>query len=386
MQPPESGAKRPSRPQSSRSRSKGGSSDRRGGGKRDRGGRRKHSDRPVDVQVPEAKGETGFGSHGELLQAVSRTFFLSIKTLPEAVREPVALGYLVARATDTIADSAQGAPETRVTLLKDYVQLFKYGWQPSVAKQLAKEIIPGLEEAGEKRLLEETEALVAWFGEMPAFERRELLRVWTRIAYAQELDLVRFGEGKSVAALADQEALEDYTYLIAGCVGEFWTRLCAERCEGFSRQSLEAMEEKGRHFGQALQLINILRDYGKDLKAGRCYWPADQLAHAGVDPESLAANPGGALPVIAQWRERARMLLQDARDYVLAVDHPGIRLATALPVAIGSRTLTLLEDEQAALSGTARLSRGQIKWLIAQGWVASRVRPLLPKFLAVNAA
>jgi len=384
MQPPESGAKRPGRPQSSRSRSKGGSSDRRGGGKRDRGGRRKRSDRPVEVQVPEAKGDTGFEAHGELLQAVSRTFFLSIKTLPQAIREPVALGYLVARATDTIADSAQGAPETRVTLLKDYVQLFKYGWQPSVAKQLAKEVIPGLEDPGEKRLLEETEALVAWFSEMPAFERRELLRVWTRIAHAQELDLVRFGEGKTVAALPDREALEDYTYLIAGCVGEFWTRLCAERCEGFSRESLETMETRGRHFGQALQLINILRDYGKDLKSGRCYWPADDLQKAGVDSAELAGNPAAALPVVADWRQRAWSLLEEARDYVLAVDHPGIRLATALPVAIGSRTLALLEDEQSAVSGTARLSRSQIKWLIAQGWVASRIRPLLPKFLAVG--
>src|SRR6184192_1177574 len=42
----------------------------------------------------------------ELLKPVSRSFYLSIRLLPRALREPVALAYLLARTSDTIADSS----------------------------------------------------------------------------------------------------------------------------------------------------------------------------------------------------------------------------------------------------------------------------------------
>ena len=42
-----------------------------------------------------------------LLRAVSRSFYVSIRLLPRPLREPVAAAYLLARATDTIADTAQ---------------------------------------------------------------------------------------------------------------------------------------------------------------------------------------------------------------------------------------------------------------------------------------
>ena len=40
-----------------------------------------------------------------LLRQVSRSFDLSIRLLPPALQAPVAVGYLLARATDTVADT-----------------------------------------------------------------------------------------------------------------------------------------------------------------------------------------------------------------------------------------------------------------------------------------
>ena len=42
-----------------------------------------------------------------ILDSVSRSFFISIKLLPRKLREPVGIGYLLARATDTLADTAE---------------------------------------------------------------------------------------------------------------------------------------------------------------------------------------------------------------------------------------------------------------------------------------
>src|ERR1700686_4245248 len=44
---------------------------------------------------------------GSILRSVSRSFYLSIRILPWRLREAVALAYLLARATDTVADSAR---------------------------------------------------------------------------------------------------------------------------------------------------------------------------------------------------------------------------------------------------------------------------------------
>src|SRR5260221_10735891 len=53
----------------------------------------------------------------ELLKPVSRSFYISIRLLPRALREPVALAYLLARTSDTIADSSVVDADERVELL-----------------------------------------------------------------------------------------------------------------------------------------------------------------------------------------------------------------------------------------------------------------------------
>src|SRR2546423_15052603 len=42
-----------------------------------------------------------------ILSRVSRSFYLSIRLLPKKLRDPVSLGYLLARASDTIADTTE---------------------------------------------------------------------------------------------------------------------------------------------------------------------------------------------------------------------------------------------------------------------------------------
>ncbi len=44
-------------------------------------------------------------AHRQILRGVSRSFDLSIRLLPSALQSPVAIGYLLARATDTVADT-----------------------------------------------------------------------------------------------------------------------------------------------------------------------------------------------------------------------------------------------------------------------------------------
>ena len=53
-----------------------------------------------------------------ILKSVSRSFYLTIRFLPRPLREPIGLAYLLARATDTIADTAEIPAAVRLTNLK----------------------------------------------------------------------------------------------------------------------------------------------------------------------------------------------------------------------------------------------------------------------------
>jgi len=58
----------------------------------------------------------------ELLKPVSRSFYISIRLLPRALREPVALAYLLARTSDTIADCSAVDVEKRIELLDRFAR------------------------------------------------------------------------------------------------------------------------------------------------------------------------------------------------------------------------------------------------------------------------
>ena len=63
----------------------------------------------------------------------------------------------------------------------------------------------------------------------------------------------------------------------------------------------------GVRFGKGLQLVNILRDLPEDLRQGRCYLPAKELAAAGLTPEELL-EPGNMerlRPVYQRYLARA---------------------------------------------------------------------------------
>src|SRR6266498_5334789 len=54
----------------------------------------------------------------DLLKQVSRSFYLTLRVLPAAIRHQIGLAYLLARATDTIADTQIIAPAERLRALQ----------------------------------------------------------------------------------------------------------------------------------------------------------------------------------------------------------------------------------------------------------------------------
>jgi farnesyl-diphosphate farnesyltransferase len=196
----------------------------------------------------------------------------------------------------------------------------------------------------ERALLAQIGPCLDWLEALDGFDQSEIRAVLRQIIHGQRLDLQRFGAAGpgNIVALSTAAELEEYTYLVAGCVGEFWTRCCAHSLPRYSPLHLEPLLEMGRDFGQGLQLVNILRDLPADLQQGRCYLPETELAAVGASSSQLPAQLAAIKPVFLHWLERGRQFLTQGNRYLNAVSSRRARLACWLPCSIGLQTLDLL--------------------------------------------
>ncbi len=259
-----------------------------------------------------------------LLRSVSRSFFLTIRLLPCAVREPIALGYLLARASDTIADTSGAEIGQRIEAL----QQLRRG---DIAQHALSILVDRQAHPAERVLLKALPGLLDALEASPSRERLEW--VWAHILRGQLFDLARFVE--SSEPLSAQE-LDDYTFLVAGCVGEFWTRLCAERLPEFSRRPIEEQVVDGVAYGCGLQLVNILRDRRGDAEIGRVYVPDARFA---------------------ETKQQAHEGLVAGLRWVAAANYGRVRFACVPPARIGLETLARIEVG----SGPVKISRDAVR-------------------------
>jgi farnesyl-diphosphate farnesyltransferase len=282
---------------------------------------------------------------GELLKEVSRSFYLTLRVLPAKIRSPIGLAYLLARTTDTIADTELVPLEQRLAGLRQLRERIQgQGEAPLDFGDLAQR----QGSRAEGVLLEKCESSLALLRRLPPADGQLVREVLATITSGQELDLRRFAGASagSLVALRTDAELDDYTYRVAGCVGEFWTKMC--RAHLFPRAPVDGafLLANGMRFGKGLQLVNILRDLAADLRQGRCYLPADRLAAAGLKPEDLlqAANEPRLRPLYHGYLDHAEAHLLAGWAYtnVLPYGCVRVRLACSWPILIGCETLKLL--------------------------------------------
>ena len=312
---------------------------------------------------------------GSILRDVSRSFYVSIRLLPVPLRDPIALAYLLARATDTIADTADVNAPLRLERLRDLAALIQS--DAAIVAPFATRPT----DQGERALMERLPDCLEWLRVLPEEDRRDIRAALAEINEGQTLDVQRFQDAAEIRALDRTDDLDRYTYLVAGCVGEFWTRICFRRLPRFTAQPLARMLEWGVDYGKGLQLVNILRDVGADLRAGRCYLPANELQAAGVAPADLLRDATRAEPILRAWQERAQQGLAAGVEYACAIEPWRVRLATALPALIGLDTLTLLREAGAKVfESRIKIERATVRrimfTLLARGASPAAIRAL----------
>ena len=342
----------------------------------------------------------------DVLKSVSRSFYLSIRILPPAMRQPVAVAYLLARTADTISDTQALPPSRRLEqLLAFRAQIAQIAQiEGNASHEAVPCMVAGLDadsaiacmmagldadsegaSPGERTLLQNAGRVLLLLEELLEEDRERVQRVVVTLTLGMELDLTTFpAEGSgSVGALTTPAQLDRYTYLVAGCVGEFWTKTAMAHVPRMADRDAGDMSALGVRFGKALQLTNVLRDVPKDLRNGRCYLPAEDLEAAGLEPGDLL-KPGyasRARHVLAPWIRTALEHYEAAETYLLQTPRRclRLRLAAVWPILLGLATLEKLALNDCWLDPArpSRVRRRWVYWMMARSLVAAQSDVLL---------
>ena len=310
----------------------------------------------------------------DLLKATSRSFYLTLRVLPVRVRPQIGLAYLLARTTDTIADTELVPPAQRLgALQKLRERILGQNSAPLNFGKLAQK----QNMSAEKLLMQKVEDCLSALQNFSDADQKLIREVLITITSGQELDLKRFGNSSAgkIIALQTEAELDDYTYRVAGCVGGFWTKIC--RAHLFPHAKIDDTQfiADGIRFGKGLQLVNILRDLPTDLKNGRCYLPLEKLAKINLSPSDLLnpANENKLRPLYNRHLDLAESHLAAGWNYTNTIPFSQFRMrvACAWPILIGMKTIEKLRAASAIeLQQRVKVSRGEVKWLIFQSLLA----------------
>jgi len=244
-----------------------------------------------------------------ILQGVSRTFALTIPTLPPALYRAVANAYLLCRIADTIEDDADLPFDDKLSYSQTFIDIVR---GEADGDAFGRELAPRL--AGhtldaERELIAETAAVIRITHSLNKIQRQAMETCVRTMADG----MVYYQGQETLNGLPDQAAMDRYCYYVAGVVGEMLTELFCDHCPELASRRDEMMR-LAVSFGQGLQMTNILKDIWDDRARGACWLPADVFSLRGVRLSDLEPGTGG-------------QDFEDALGQLIAVAHGHLRNA-----------------------------------------------------------
>ena len=155
--------------------------------------------------------------------------------------------------------------------------------------------------------------------------------------------------------------LERYCRWVAGSIG----RLALGVFETDDRARAEPLADD---LGVGLQLGNILRDLGDDLRQGRVYLPIEDLERFGCHIQG-STIVGDAELVVAFEAERALAWLARGLELVPLLDRRSAACVLAMTGAYRALIEQVAANPSLALDSRVSLPPWQKRWLVARGLV-----------------
>ncbi len=266
----------------------------------------------------------------DLLVKTSRTFALAIPLLPQPTEREVGIAYLLFRIADTFEDASVPWSRARQTgALERFDELLREPRPETARRRVTEWLAEPLptEHEGYLELLSRVPEVLGALEGLGGPARRAIVHHTGRTIRGMIGFVERSGRD-GLLELRDVPELQRYCYIVAGIVGEMLTELFVLGAPRL-RPSAPFLQARAATFGEALQLVNILKDSADDRQEGRRYLPAN------AERSEIFAL--------------ARRDLDTAAEYVheiQAVGGPdGLVKFTGLPVALARASLDRVEEK-----------------------------------------
>lgn len=275
------------------------------------------------------------------LNKVSRSFALVIQQLPDKLKDPVCLFYLILRVLDTLEDDMKFDTEEKLPLLRNFYQYI--GDEKWYMKDIG-------DTHDYRMLLTHYPKIARVFQTLdPAYQ--DVIRDITK----------KMGNGMadfSVKKVCTLEEYDQYCHYVAGLVGMGLSDLFA--VSGYENDALREELRISNSMGLFLQKTNIIRDYHEDLFLGRSFWPAeiwtqyashfDRFANAPESPDSLACLNHLVLDTLRH--------IPDCINYMRKLTNKQVFRFCAIPQVMAIATLAEVYNNPKVFKGVVKIRKG----------------------------
>lgn len=275
------------------------------------------------------------------LNKVSRSFAIVIQQLPEKLKDPVCLFYLILRALDTLEDDMKFDSEKKLPLLRTfYLHIGDENWS--------------MHNVGDT---DDYRTLLAHYSKIARFYNTLDPDFQNVIADITN----KMGNGMANYALKKVHTLEDYDkycHYVAGLVGMGLSGLFA--VSGYENDTLKEEFRISNSMGLFLQKTNIIRDYHEDLFLGRSFWPTeiwtqyashfDRFANAPDAPNSLACLNHLVLDTLRH--------IPDCMAYMRKLHNKQVFRFCAIPQVMAMATLAEVYNNPKVFKGVVKIRKG----------------------------
>ncbi|MEM7468661.1 MAG: phytoene/squalene synthase family protein [Pseudomonadota bacterium] len=314
----------------------------------------------VDIAYTEA--DTDF--QDRILQGVSRTFALTIPTLPRPLYLAVANAYLLCRIADTIEDDAGFTVAQKLEYSQQFVDILRGAGELNSFASLSTQLADHALDA-ERELIKNTESVIRITHSLNEAQQTALIKCVRTMADG----MIYYQGQETLDGLLDQAAMDRYCYYVAGVVGEMLTDLFCDYVPEL-QEAKPGMMRLAVSFGQGLQMTNILKDIWDDRARGACWLPRDAFNSRGVKLSEIEPGLGGDdyADAMGQLISIAHGHLHNALEYTLLIPRreSGIRKFCLWALGMAVLTLRKINANRNYQNGQqVKISRNSVKATVA---------------------
>lgn len=304
--------------------------------------------RPSELRLNDLSHTTDdIGYCYEALKKVSRSFSIVIQQLPEELKDPVCLFYLILRGLDTIEDDMNIISTEKQELLSSF------------GDRINNEIFT-LDNVGDTQnyrdLMLHFDKVVRSYQNLDSNYKEIITSITQKMA-----------EGMDKFATKDIISYDDwdeYCYYVAGLVGIGLSKLFI--VSGLENNENLKNETLSNEMGLFLQKTNIIRDFAEDLEQGRVFWSEEIWRDKAKSLTELQQDKQSGLKALNEAITNALSHVPACLEFLKSIENPKIFRFCAIPQLMAIATLKELYNNVEALHKNVKIRKGRTaKYFIA---------------------